>query len=303
MRRIELTGLRGDLPIGAMAALAVLRICSRSERIAGAKLCWSGDVGDFRAALETENDVSAEDLLHALVSDVHRKRDWPDWEQVKTLTPEEFRPVATDSVSTSLPDNRERCDWIGCLTTELSVSRDGKLESTPFDMSVARQKFLTDARRLSATVGSDDEYREALFGPWKYRDDQHSLGWDPTTIRLGAFTYKAPTDMVNSGVRAAVWLAFQSLPLFACFYAGGLRTRGFMQNRRETTLVWPIWRPPISLQELAILLGWVGVYKDAPKPKRAEMRARGIAAVYRSERFKPNQYMTTFRSAYMAYSE
>jgi CRISPR-associated protein Cas1 len=27
-----------------------------------------------------------------------------------------------------------------------------------------------------------EAYREALFGPWKHEDDQHSLGWDPSTM-------------------------------------------------------------------------------------------------------------------------
>lgn len=140
MSRIELTGLRGDLPIGAMAAFGVLRICSRNERFTGAKLCWSGDGGDYRAALVTENDVSAEELMEALLEEAGRAREWPDWEQVKTLTRDEFRAEAHNAAGAASPDNRERADWIACLANELAFGH-GKLESTPFDMSVARQKF------------------------------------------------------------------------------------------------------------------------------------------------------------------
>jgi hypothetical protein len=298
-----LTGLHGDLPIGAMAAFGVLRICSRNERFTGAKLCWSGNGGDYRATLVTENDVSTDELVIALLSDVQKDRHWPDWEQVKNLTPDEFRAEAHPAAWASSPDHRERADWLACFGSELAWGRDGKLESTPFDMSVARQKFLADARRLAASLGSSDEYKEALFGPWKYRDDQHSLGWDPSTIKLGAFTHKAPTGMANTGVRAAVWLAFESLPLFPCFFARYLRTRGFDYDKRDATLVWPVWRPPMNVREVATLLGWPALYTDEPQADREEMRGRGVAAVYRSKRFKPNKYMVTFGPPELAYSE
>jgi hypothetical protein len=309
--RIELTGLRGDLPIGPMAAFGVLRICTRSKQLSGPRLCWSGNEGDYRAALVTENNVNVDDLVSVLVADVRCERTLPQWEQVKTITADEFRSVARDAAPGTSQDDRERADWMMSLANELVKGNEDKVQSTPFDMSVARQKFLADAVRLASTLGADnrgrrersteDQYKEALFGPWRYQDDQHSLGWDPTTIKLGAFTHRAPTGMASLGVRAAVWLAFESLPLFPCFYSRGLQTRGLIQSRRAAELRWPIWRQPIGVPELATLLGWAALYLDTPS--RAEMKARGVAAVYRSERFKPNQYMVTFRSPELVYSE
>lgn len=308
MSMIELTGLRGDLPIAVMAAFGVLRICSRSERIGRTKLCWSGNGGDYRAALVTESEVTAHDLVSVLVAKVREESTLPPWEQIKTVPGGEFRATAYECAFESSSQRRERADWICSLANELAVEKDGKMQRTPFDMSTARQKFLTDARRLAAILGTADqdgrvegEYKEALFGPWRYRDDQHSLGWDPTTIKLGAFTHKAPTGMTNAGVRAAVMLAFESLPLFPCLYAGRLRTRGFVQKDRDAALIWPVWRPAISAFELATLLAWPALQED--KPNRAEMGARGVMAVFRSERFKPNQYMVTFRPPELAYSE
>ncbi len=145
----------------------------------------------------------------------------------------------------------ETAEWFAAFGSELVCGRDEKIETTPFDMSVARQKFLADARKLAAGLSEDkagksakkaaESYREALFGPWKYEDDQHSLGWDPSTMKMGAFTYKAPTSMVNAGVRAAVWLAFESLPLFPCFAGsrGKLQVPAFRHDRRDYTSVGP----------------------------------------------------------------
>jgi hypothetical protein len=60
-------------------------------------------------------------------------------------------------------------------------------------------------------------------------DRQHSFGWDPSTVKLGAFTWKAPTALANTGVRATVWLAFEDLPLFptSTSWRRRLQTRAF----------------------------------------------------------------------------
>ena len=100
--------------------------------------------------------------------------------------------------------------------------------------------------------------------------------------------------MANRGVRAAVWLAFESLPLFPCFYDGGLATRAFFQEKRSVSFRWPVWEAPISLQELETLLGWKELVEK--NPDQNEMRLRGVRAVYSSVKFKPNKYLASFRS-------
>ncbi len=312
MKRITLPGLRADLPIGAMAAFGTLRVCDRTSLFAGAKLSWERSGASFHAVLSTPKDVDRDALIDTLVSDVGNASDRLEllWsEQIKTATPETLRQAVGVAMSRSSASDRESADWFAAFGTELSVDDDGAVRPTPFDMSVARQKFLLDAAKLAGSLAAapagrniksaKESYAEALFGPWKYEDDQHSLGWDPSTMKLGAFTFKAPTAMANTGVRAAVWLAFESLPLFPCFYNRGLETRSFHRDRRELALCWPIWHPPISLPTLATLLGWAALLSDDPPEK--ELRARGVAAVYRSTKFKPNKYLASFRTPVLAF--
>jgi hypothetical protein len=225
-------------------------------------------------------------------------------EQIKTATPEEFREHARAAVSRATRAEREEADWFAAFGSELALGRDGKIESTPFDMSAANQKFLAGAKRLAASLaekqpgkkgrGPEEAYSEALFGPWRYEDHQHSWGWDPSTMKLGAFTYKAPTSMPNSGVRAAVWLAFESLPLFPCSYSGGLQVAGLRRRGREFVLSWPVWRAPISMDTLRSLLGSPALAKDPVDG--AELSARGVTAVYRSARCKQTDYFASFRA-------
>jgi hypothetical protein len=309
MTSIELTGLKADIPIGAMAAFGVLRVSQRLPGFEGSKLAWkAGGSGDF-AVLWAPGEATPDALVDALVEDVKTAaaRDELNWaEQIKTQTPVEFRARA----KSALEDGEwETAGWFAVFANELICGREEKLEATPLDMSVARQKFLADARKLAAGLGEDkqgrntksaaESYREALFGPWKYEDDQHSLGWDPSTMKLGAFTCKAPTSMTNAGVRAAVWVAFESLPLFPCFAGphGKMRVSSFRHDRREYTFCWPVWRPPISIETLGSLLGWAGLVNGSSP---AELAARGVTAVYRSERFKPNKYLSSFRAAELA---
>jgi hypothetical protein len=135
--------------------------------------------------------------------------------------------------------------------------------------------------------------REALFGPWKYKDEQHSLGWDPSTILLGAFTVKKPETMKKWGVRAAVWLATESLPLFPCFCTDSkLATRAFRSERRIKEFCWPVWRRPIPLVVLKSLLASPDLTSS---DKLGTLRARGVDGVFRSRIFKPNKYMFSFQ--------
>jgi hypothetical protein len=245
--------------------------------------------------------LSKDTLVSVLSGDVRkaseRARNWQWPEQAKSFKRGEFLKVAEDATAAASWQEREQVDWLAAFGNDLAVDDDDKIESTPFDMSVARQRFPTDAVRLAESLAAtwkgqtpEAAYEEALFGPWRYKDDQHSFGWDPTTIKLGAFTHKAPTVMANTGVRAAVWLAFESLPLFPCSISGGLlQTRAFRRDGRAFFFYWPVWESPISVAALELLLGLV------PQATQEELLARGVVAVYRSERFKPNKYLASFR--------
>jgi hypothetical protein len=308
MTQIDLTGLKPDLPIGAMAAFGCLRVCERLPGLKGSKLSWA--TAGY-AVLHTPAPLSRDELVQALTADVKRapERIELTWaEQIKTSTVAEFRKNAASAIDRATAADREAADWFAAFGSDLEINED-TIEPTPFDMSVARQKFIADAFKLALGLAKDraarkgktaaEAYAEALFGPWRYEDDQHSLGWDPTTMKLGAFTHKAPTTLANTGVRAAVWLAFESLPLFPCFYDGRLATRAFRRNRWEYALCWPVWRVPIGLDTLASLLALPALVADPPPA--VELESRGIVAVYRSARFKPNKYLASFRPPELVY--
>ena len=75
---------------------------------------------------------------------------------------------------------------------------------------------------------------------------------------LGAFTPKAPTSMEKAGVRAAVWLAMESIPLFPCFCKSGrFAVRGFqVEPRNRWWFQWPLWSGFIPLRMAPTVLAW-----------------------------------------------
>ena len=97
------------------------------------------------------------------------------------------------------------------------------------------------------------------------------------------------------GVRAAVWLATESLPLFPCFCTESkLATRAFRSEGLTREFCWPVWGKPIPLTVLESLLGSPDLI-DAEK--LGTLRARGVDGVFRSRKFKPNKYMVSFQPA------
>ena len=63
-----------------------------------------------------------------------------------------------------------------------------------------------------------------------------------------------------------------------------MATRGFTRRGWAAVLSWPVWAEPASLAEVRALLGLEALVRDPPPLD--ELRARGVAAVFRSERYR-----------------
>jgi hypothetical protein len=297
MSDILLTGLEGSHPLGFLAALGLLRCCQEVEALGPLRLSWKKE-SDWLAVLHAGRPRSATDLLSGLVARQQGRPDSPEltWAKNIKTAPEIFRDAARSAAASTTPTDRRYADFLAAFTCDLATNFKGDLEPTAFYMTSGRQEFLKEAcglaGRLASGVslnrqrkGPEEMFREALFGPWKYEDPQHSLGWDPSTERLHALRSQSPTREPSAGVAAAVWLAFEALPLFPCFLSGGrLATRGFSRLGDRTVFTWPIWTAPASLATVGSLLALEELTRE--DPPQAELCQRGVAAVFRSERYK-----------------
>jgi hypothetical protein len=297
-----LTGLAGNHPLGALAAFGLLRCCAEMDGFRDARLGWRQDP-DWFAVLQAAGSAGEQTLVDALVARQQARAEEAEltWARTVKTGSAAYLDAARRAVGEARGGRRAFADFLAAFACELGADEDGQLTPTAFYMTSGRQEFLKEARTLAARLAKgikigrrnkspQEMAREALFGPWKYEDPQHSLGLDPATERLHALRARSPTKDTNEGVTAAVWLAFEALPLFPCFLSrGALATTGFhthgrTRRDRTTWLTWPVWESPVSLDTLRSLLSLPELAVEEP-PLR-QLRARGVCAVFRSERYK-----------------
>jgi hypothetical protein len=149
--------------------------------------------------------------------------------------------------------------WIDALWCDIGDAKR-PVETTDLVLTAGQQRFIRLARELieaaaaKSTAGNpgDEAWRETLFGPWRYRDNQHSLGWDPATQRLGAFSARDPGGSTASpyrGMALAYWLALEALPAFPML---GRSAVGVVDRGHKFT--WPLWAPSLQFEAVASLL-------------------------------------------------
>jgi len=307
MKAIRLTGLtESRFPLSALAAFGLLRVCGDIHALASARLAWAPDP-EWTAVLYVPEGRDAGDVVNELAAYAVRRHaalEFNFTDELKRLGPDGFREFAAATLDRALAGEdggRTSADFAaayGALVPTMGGKRTGghtppALRPTLFHMVAGQQRFPGSIRQLlqeldqasGRKVDPADErrraIREALFGPWEYRDEQSSFGLDPSAERLHALRAIQPTrEGAPRGVKAAVWLAIEALPLFPCYVAGGrFRVTGFDQEGKA--LYWPVWREPIPLDTLRSLLA-MGVNGRREVVER--LRDSGAVEVFRSAR-------------------
>jgi hypothetical protein len=289
---IELPALKGHHPLGFLAACGLLRIATRHSP---AHLGWKTESAGGWVAFLQMGEAQAEGLRDRLITIVAESAE----QFIKALDRaglEEAEILASDfrkcGESTSATDLLTSIGSDILQRRKESGKNKGKfvIRMTHFAMTSGQQDLISGARKVAEKLAKrsrknevQEEVRkkihEALFGPWLYQDDEHSLGWDPNSQRLHALRNMAPTnDTQNRSVSGAIFLATQGLPLFPCFAVGrSLHTTGFHDENDEDWFSWPIWRRPISLDTLRSLLA---------QPFAVDLQRRGVELVYRCRRVR-----------------
>ncbi|WPD19811.1 hypothetical protein [Thermaerobacter composti] len=307
MKAIRLTGLtESHFPLSALAAFGLLRVCGDIETLETAKLGWEPDP-EWTAVLYLPEGQDADRLVNALATYAANRLAAPEFnfaEELKRLRTDEFRGFAEQALQQTLAGTtgaRITADFAAAYATErppaggrrTASGAGAALQPTLFHMVAGQQRFPGAIRQLLEGLGHATgrkvkpanerrrAIREALFGPWTYRDKQSSFGLDPSAERLHALRAIQPTrEGTPPGVKAAIWLAIEALPLFPCYVAGGrFRVAGF--DRDGTALYWPVWRDPIALDTLRSLIA-LGVHGGRQAAKR--LRDSGAVEVFRSAR-------------------
>ncbi|HLJ96705.1 MAG TPA: hypothetical protein VKU02_26265 [Gemmataceae bacterium] len=324
MSEILLSGLKSGEPIGFLAGIGLLRVCSHREALGSIKLGWkqpAGAAGVLVTGAESEPDQVIEEVLDHMRGrhqvPVYSGRPAAgitvgdgDWDDVK-VDPELFGALLRATRPYVNPDDRESADFLAALGSELVAARStSDIRPSALHMTSGNQKFLkllrdlarsldaTDSTCKEASCPPADAFREALFGEWQYADQFSSLGYDPATEAIYALSDAAPADAKPWSTRAAVWLAVEAIPLFPCFPVGGrLYTRGFDQS--GTRFRWPVWNAPLSLSAIRTLLGLPAL--SAPELAPITLDSYGISAVFEAERVTIGKGYGQFRPGIRVY--
>lgn len=170
---------------------------------------------------------------------------------------------------------------------------EGRIEDTAFrTMSGAGHQHFLKFMDILARETTIDQLREALFGPWLYRDLSPVMRWDSEDDRRYALRWDEPSKDPVRTVRGANRLAIASLPLFPVVPISGnaLATTGFSgRGSRDTFIAWPIWTGWLTLDAVRSLLR-LKELQDRKPTMALTLKACGVGAVYRSQRITLGKY-------------
>ena len=178
-----------------------------------------------------------------------------------------------------------RCARSAGLATALlaqgSLDNQGVAKPTDFYFTAGQQKFLDTARKiLNAAVR--EEVVTCLQGPWCYKSEAPSLGWDVTDDRIYALRANNPSPerkLTNPGPEALALLGLSLHPVFA----GRDRTdtQGCSGKWKDGWYSWPLWRIPASLRAVKSLLAHAYDHPAASN-RRLWYRSWGVCTILRS---------------------
>jgi hypothetical protein len=305
---IQLPALHADNPIAFLAALGTLRILDGIRPAWEPRLCWINN-GTWIPALSVIGEKSLKEIGEAVADKLTNRAAAPEfiWADVIDGPPELFHAKAQAALSTATVSHRETVDFFAAFAADGAETNGGKQKPTDLCMTTGRMKFLKAMREITTKLTSAPQAGETslveriqsvFLGPWRYADDQHSLGWDPTNEPVHALGAYDPSGAgKQTSVRELVYLAAEALCLFPVFARSRrLQTTGFhLDESRQPWFHWPIWRPELSIRSVRSLLQLREL--THPTENELELRTRGIHAIYRSRRHEFGKGYGIFRPA------
>jgi hypothetical protein len=293
---LTLPALHGSSLLGFLGALGAFRMLAILPEGSDVRMRWAPGGGSYCPVLRLPSpagpDVIVEKLHVALrglaghyVITVDKDLKIPRgvFRKLAAKAAEDFL-THTDPTAASMVA-AFGCDAVG--------NEDGTIEDTAFrTMSGAGHQHFLEFMNLLAKETTPEQLREALFGPWRYRDSSPTMRWDTEDDRRYALRWDEPSKDPVRTVRGANLLASAALPLFPVVPTSSstVGTTGFSgRGSRGTFITWPIWTGWLALDAVRSLLGLKELQgRSETSAKLLEMY--GVAAVYRSQRITLGKY-------------
>jgi len=302
---LSLPGLDGSNPLAYFAALGMLQVLDDSRNCAQERnrwrLSWRNE-GRWMAVLHGTTDIEA--VIQRLHADVGS---WQDElalqiaydDEGKRLpptvanatfdlkpVPETFRSYADEAADNCAPHCLRSARQIAAYGSELVTDNNGNLKPTALHFTAGQQSFIGMVRTLQQGMTQDD-FREALIGPWRNDSKLPSLSWNASAPRVYAYRADNPSGEKRGSVPAADWLAFVGLRFFpVASRRSRLLTACVAGGWKDSTMRWPVWTPPLTTNAIRSVLTWRGL-RESDVHEQAS--AAGIAALYESRILRSDQ--------------
>ena len=329
MNRLVLPALSAGELTGFLAALGTARLCTvhlrRSVRVGWPDgyrnpAVLEGDLPVTIDELAVELEglasacVTAKELLPGVGSGFPPLKQGKESDPTRRLTVTAARGLSMTADRLDEEGATEMSEWVLAMfatnnakelveTLETSAGEKAlKIRSLIADRSrlfdggpgtVSMSKTLTDARNAAATPGA---IHHALVD-WRRTEKQTGAYLDWRADR-DATTLAQPNANPLYGEPAATWLALMALPFLpSVASSSGVATVPGWARRK---LSWPVWRAPLDLDAIRILLSHPSVappFESLPKPRVQDLRALGVDAILQSERTRKGNNDGAFSAA------
>lgn len=297
---ILLKGLDGANPLAFLAALGTLRTLTVALPDETVKMNWEQHEGAWRPRVWCSLAGDGDILIARIVQHLPTRLPLP-WTLEKRLPfpASLLQKAMKDAAFGCSINDRDLADLLAAFGSEVFTDDKGNFADTSFRMvrsgDSAGQGLLYYACK-NAELTTAEDIRTSLFDRWLYVRGS-SFRWDPVEDKNYALQANNPSDDGALSVVGANRLALESLVLFPVQPTRtGTATTGFVRAfpGGDMEFRWPIWTVRLTLSVITSLLASPMLVDYAEVEVRLSM---GVAGIFKSRQFKPNQYYRNFSPA------
>lgn len=313
MTAVDLPALRSDDPVGFLAALGVVELCT-ADLAMTVRLSWTGPAGNAVLDCDASDLVELADRLSGM------PRRWKESNLLIPVDDPAFIPAPLSTVERRqrraaaassaepldpmrmLPEQARTCfasererellglldgaRWLAGLVNQLALEANGdRCELTPLYARTGQQNLHQLYRDYRDKVVTQPMLIRSALCAWERVRGDSGANLDARAIRDGAAMGDGKAD--NAAVPGAIWLALMSAPFFPHVGNGGpseaVGWRTARRVGRPRQLMWPVWQQPLDRAAIEVLLGHPEVARCDGRASDA-LRALGVVAVWTATR-------------------
>ena len=293
---LTLLGLQGSSLLGFLASLGAFRTLTILPEWSDVRMRWVPGGGSYYPVVRLPSPATPEVIVEKLHAALRGLADHYVITVEKDLKIPRcvFRKLAAKAAEDFLTHTDPMAaSMVAAFGCDAVGNEDGTIEDTSFrTMSGAGHQHFLEFMNVLAKETTAEQLREALFGPWRYRDASPTMRWDAEDDRRYALRWDEPSKDPVRTVRGANLLAIAALPLLPVvpISRSTVSTTGFNgRGSRDTFFTWPIWNGWLALDPVRSLLG-IKELQVRTQLLTSRLEMYGVIAAYRSQRITLGKY-------------